>query len=222
MEKEKKLVDTGVEKKVDPAQHPELTPVEQKETVSPKKAMKVSMDSALEKANNNKSGLDLFRFYRTDEVTKTNYFYYAVFVILPGTKQKFVRITLTPDIGFVSKNENYKRKGRNSNGYTLMNFAYDAGNGLKLCCRTIKKDDKSTFEFYAASSDESGIGFEVTMLASNPADIAILKCALIGYGNAHGLTYEDLEKHGEKLGEQFENFLEPGEYPEGDNSDDIF
>lgn len=150
---------------------------------------------------------------------------YSVFLILPGSRQKYREVQLLPDIGFVQNDESGKRIGRNSSGYQLLSWMYESGAGLKLKARIHepRKNEvvvKPTLDFYAYAEDESGMCAESDLVPRTPAEKGFLECAFVGFGSCRDMNWDDLSKI-EKLSDEFGSgrIVMPGQDPGVDIED---
>lgn len=182
--------------------------------IAPKK--RISQEEALSLAARLGKSFKLMRSIYTNN--GKNYYAYSVFLVLDGNKQSFVEVSLIPNIGFVKTDDNANRKSRNASSYSLLNFLYDNGQGLKLELRKRVVDkEKNTivFDYYAVAEDESGITVESQLVPKTPGEEGYLKAAFAGFGRCRDFSEKDFETL-PGLKEAFERILLPGETPEVD------
>lgn len=181
---------------------------------APKK--RISQDEALSLAARLGKSFKLMRSIYTNN--GKFYYSYSVFLVLDGNKQSFVEVSLVPNIGFVKTDDNVNRKSRNASSYSLLNFLYDAGTGLKLELRkrTVDNDkDNVVFDYYAVAEDEAGMTAESKLVPKTPGEDGYLKAAFAGFGRCRDFNEKDFETL-PGLKEAFERILLPGETPEVD------
>ena len=184
-------------------------------TTESKKATTIlSAEDAMRRAVKDGKSFRLYRSVYQSSRNKKFYFEYRVIVELNNARQKYLQITLLPDIGYVGRDTSASQvRSLNSSSYRTINWFYDCGATLKLIAKEdVDKNGRVIFNFFAVAVDESGISAEMAMKPRNPGDAKFLQAVFCGFGKSREV---DPEKAGEDedLRKIFEEVYLPGQYP---------
>lgn len=148
----------------------------------------------------------LLRSFYISERTGRAYYSYNTFLVLPGSRQKYVRIEMIPDIGYVSDKKAGERTGKNSDAYRLLNWYCDIGGDLSLVAKVEKYLDESgkevfKYQYFARVYDDQGIPLEFPMKTRSNAANMYLRAGFAGAGHSRPPVKEDFEAIPELLAE---------------------
>lgn len=166
----------------------------------------------------------LLRSYYVSDRTGRAYYSYNMFLVLPGSRQKFERIELVPDIGFVSDKKAFEKTGKNSDAYRLLNWYCDIGGELSLIAKIDKKLDEAgkevfRYSFFARVYDDQGIPLEFPMKTRTNAANMYLLAGFAGAGRSRAVQPQDFEAIPELL-EEYQRIIEASEnMPDGIESE---
>lgn len=187
------------------------------ETVKVKSSPLLTMTEALLKAEKENRSFKLYRSWYYSERKDKNYFSYNVYLRLFGTVQKFTKIELIPDVGFIEDKDNKSANiSKNLSAYRFMHLLYDMGTELRLYIRSnIRKNEDGNenvyFSFFAESNDGS-VNISTRMMPKDKGSRGFLEAAFVGFGKLRGINDKDYEELYE-LREEFTKVLMPGELP---------